>query len=167
MKFEESLASGPHKLLSNMAGEWAGITKTWFEPDKLSDESPMTGKITSVLGGRFVMHEYNGMMQGKPFDGISIYGYDLNEDKFKASNIDSFHNGTNIMLLNGEEGNQTDIKVLGSYSYKVSPEETQHWGWRIEITQPDKDNMILTIYNITPEGLEAKGVETVYKRVKK
>jgi len=166
MKFEESLINGPHRLLNDMAGEWAGTTKTWFEPDKLADESPMTGSIRSILGGRFVIHEYKGTMQGKPFEGISIYGYDLNEDKFKASNIDSFHNGTNIMLLNGEEGNQTDMKILGSYSYKVSSDETQHWGWRTEITQPDKDSLVITIYNITPEGLEAKGVETVYKRAK-
>lgn len=166
MKFEESLAGGPHKLLNNMAGEWAGTTKTWFEPDKLADESPMTGTIRSILGGRFVIHEYKGTMQGESFEGVSVYGYNLSEDKFQASNIDSFHNGTNIMLLNGDEGNQKELKVLGSYSYKVSPKETQHWGWRTEITQPDNDNLIITIYNITPEGLEAKGVETVYKRVK-
>jgi len=166
MKFEESLVSGPHKKLHNMSGEWAGTTKTWFEPDKLADESPMTGSIKSILSGRFVIHEYKGTMQGEPFEGVSVYGYNLSEDKFQASNIDSFHNGTNIMLLSGEVGNQTDVKVLGSYSYKVSPEETQYWGWRTEITQPDNESLVITIYNITPEGLEAKGVETVYKRAK-
>lgn len=117
------------------------------------------------LGGRFILHEYQGTMEGKPYEGISIYGYELNEERFQASYIDSFHYGASIMPLNGEAGSET-LSVLGSYSYKVSPEEVQHWGWRIEIDIIDKDNVIISIYNITPAREEAKGVETVYKRVK-
>ncbi len=164
-KFEESLSTGKHRFLQSLVGNWEGITKTWFEPGKLADESPMKGTMRSVLGGRFIMHEYRGTMEGKPYEGISIYGYEMNEDRFQASYVDSFHNGTSIMLLNGEAG-QERFSVLGSYSYKVSREEVQHWGWRIEIDIVDDDNVILTIFNITPSGEEAKGVETVYNRVK-
>ncbi|MBZ0202429.1 MAG: DUF1579 domain-containing protein [Ignavibacteria bacterium] len=164
-KFEESLSTGKHKLLQSLVGNWEGVTKTWFEPGKLADESPMKGTIRSVLGGRFIMHEYKGSMDGKPYEGITTFGYELGEDRFHASYIDSFHYGASIMLLNGVPGSEK-LSVLGSYSYKVSPEEVQHWGWRIEIDIVDSDNVIITIFNITPTGEEAKGVETVYKRVK-
>ena len=63
MKFDESKSSGQHGELAKLVGEWSGMTKTWFEPDVLADESPMTGTIKPLLGGRFVMHEYRGEMR--------------------------------------------------------------------------------------------------------
>ena len=110
------------------------------------------------------MHEYTGSMQGEPFEGISIYGYDLNEDEFQAANINSFHHGTSIMLQSGKYENNK-FSALGTYSYKVSPEEIQHWGWRTDLEIIDDNNILITIYNITQAGEEAKGVEIVYKRV--
>ena len=65
--FANSIQNGNHKLLSRLTGEWEGSTKTWFELDVLADESPMQGTIKSILGGRFMMHEYKGSLQGKPF----------------------------------------------------------------------------------------------------
>ena len=50
MKFEESIESGIHAHLSILVGEWSGTTKTWFEPDVIGDESPMTGSVTNALG---------------------------------------------------------------------------------------------------------------------
>jgi len=164
-KFEESLKSGNHFRLSQLAGEWEGITKTWFEPGKLADESPAKGKIRSILGGRFVINEYQGSVQGKPLEGISIYGYDMNEEKFQCAFVDSFHNGTTIMLQNGEERSDK-FSALGHYNYIVSPTEIQTWGWRTEIDIVDKDKFIISIYNITPGGKEALGIETVYKHIK-
>lgn len=164
-KFEESKESGKHSALLKMEGEWEGTAKTWFEPGILADESIMKGSIRPVLNGMFLIHEYSGSMQGKPFEGISIYGYNLNDDKFQCANIDSFHNGTAIMMQNGEEGSGK-FSSLGHYNYKVSPDEIQTWGWRTELDQPDNNTLKITIYNVTPAGEEAKGIEINYKRIK-
>jgi hypothetical protein len=110
-----------------------------------------------------VMHEYSGSFGGKPLEGIAIYGYHLGLGKFQAIWLDSFHNGTAMMFSEGKRGSE-DFDMLGGYTY-VSPELEQNWGWRTEIELPANDELVITAYNISPEGLEQKATETIYKRL--
>ena len=109
-----------------MVGEWQGTAKTWFEPNKLEDESPMHGTMNLILDGKFILHEYQGSFGEKPITGIAIYGYHLDLGRFQSAWIDSFHTGTAIMFSEGKKG-EKDILVLGSYAY-VTPAVEQHWG---------------------------------------
>ena len=164
-KFETSKASGVHSRLSRLVGEWEGIAKTWFEPGKIADESPVRGTMQLILNGRFIMHEYTGSLSDKPLEGLAIYGYHLELEKFQCAWIDSFHNGTAIMFSEGKKG-EDSFKMLGSYAY-VTPEMEQHWGWRTEIDILNDDEVVITAYNISPEGEETKATETRYKKVRK
>lgn len=163
-KLETSKASGVHYKLSQLIGEWEGTATTWFEPDKFADQSPVRGTMRSILDGKFVLHEYQGSFDGKPLEGMAIYGYHLGLEKFQCAWIDSFHNGTAMMFSEGKRG-EKDLAMLGSYAY-VTPEIEQHWGWRTEIEIVSEGEVKITAYNISPEGEEAKATETIYKRVK-
>ncbi len=160
-KFSESLSSGVHKQLRELEGEWQGTAKTWFEPGILADESPVSGKITSILGGRFILHEYKGSIESKPLEGINIIGFDCMTGKFQSAWVDSFHMGTAIMISEGKQSNEK-LDVTGYYD--TNEEGTEKWGWRTELKVVDTNNIILTSYNVMPTGEEAKATEINYNR---
>jgi len=151
---------GAHHWLASLVGDWEGTTRTWFEPGKLGDESPTRGTMRAVLGGRFVVHEYDGTLLGEPLHGMTLYGCHLESGRWQSAWIDDRHMGTGIMFSEGartEEG----FSVLGQYD---DPSQTLPWGWRTEIVILDANHVVITAYNISPQGEEAKAVETTYAR---
>ena len=160
-KLQVSLASGHHHELNALVGEWSGQTKTWFEAAEPVDDSPMSGTIRPLFDGRFVMHEYKGSFQGQAFEGIAIYGFHLKTSSFQSVWMDTFHMGTGIMMSEGKR-NADHFKVLGTY--EASAENPELWGWRTEINLVNKNELVITAYNITPEGTESKATETIYRR---
>lgn len=158
--FEDSKASGRHRDLARMAGEWEGRYRLWFEPDQLASESTQRGSLRSVLDGRFLLHEYRWEYEGKTLDGIALYGYHIDARAWESAYVDSFHTGTSI-LFSTAPADAAHFAALGHYG---DGQGGPDWGWRTEIEQPDDDHLVITMYNITPGGEEAKAVEVRYAR---
>ena len=162
MAFEQSFGS-PHHLLSRLAGGWMGMSRLWLEPDKLADESQVVGTIQLVLDGRFALYLYQGSIEGEPQYGMFTFGYNTTLDRYEASWLDSFHNNTAIMFCIGKP-TENGFTVLGSYP---DPTGGPDWGWRTEVEVLDNDHLVITAYNISPEGGEAKATEATLTKIKK
>jgi Protein of unknown function (DUF1579) len=161
-KFEISKESGPHLRLATLAGSWQGNTSTWFEKDILADEAPMHAKISILLDGRFINYAYSSTLNGKPYEGIMTWAYDLGNEKCQCSWVDSFHMGTAIMHSEGQE-TSNGFSVTGKYGWIGIGEP---WSWRTELEIINPEQFIIRAFNISPEGDEAKATETIYHRVK-
>jgi len=161
MPFSQS--STPHHFFAQLAGNWQGTSKLWLEPGKLAGESPIVGTIQLLLDGRFALFLYQSSIDGEAQHGMFTFGFNTTLEQYEASWVDSYHNNTAIMFCTGNEKGK-GFSVTGSYP---SADGGPDWGWRTEVELSDKDHLIITAYNISPEGGEAKVVESKLIKVLK
>lgn len=157
MPFESTT---PHHFFAQLAGNWQGTSKLWFEPDKLANEAPLVGTIQLVLDGRFALFLYQSSIEGEAQHGMFTFGYNTLLTATSIAGGNSFHNNTAVMFCTGNP-RDNGFSVLGSYP---DPTGGPDWGWRTEVELID-NMLVITAYNISPEGGEAKATEITLKRV--
>ena len=152
--------SSPHHFLAQLAGNWKGTSKLWLEPDTLASEAPIVGTIQIILDGRFALFLYQSSIEGEAQHGMFTFGYNTQLNQYEASWVDSFHNNTAVMFCTGNS-RDNGFSVLGSFP---DPTGGPDWSWRTEV-ELREDELIITAYNIEPEGGEAKATESILTKV--
>jgi hypothetical protein len=142
-------------LLTAAIGSWHGTYQLWLEPEVLYSESEVEGTVSGLVGDRFVTHEYSYEVLGEPQTGhMLLAAHDA--DTLQGAWIDSWHNSETILFCAPAGG----AAVVGEYG----PPD-QIWRWRTELAMPSPDELIVTAWNITPDGAEAKATESRYQRI--
>ena len=96
---------GPeHELLAKFAGSWKASASMWMDPAAPPEVSEGSLTNTLVLGGRYVMGNYESSFMGMPFSGISVMGFDRAKGKYHGTWMDTFSTG----MLPISEGDMED-----------------------------------------------------------
>jgi hypothetical protein len=158
---EKMAAPGPqHTELMKNAGNWNAVIKSWMSPgDPVVTKGSATYK--PILGGRFLMEDYKGIMMDKPFEGFGITGYDNTKKEYINVWMDSL--GT--MMIFGRGTMDASGKVLTMNSQWEDPVTGETASMRMVTTFVDANTKKFEMYG-THGGQETKEMEITYTRAK-
>lgn len=144
-------------VIKNSKGKWIGPSKLQlvWSPDNIQlFDCESTLEITFGEHEKYATLRYEWAQEGEPqFGEMLICGNTV-------AWSDSWHQSGEVMLLKGE--GTTHVSVTGEYQWQDNPP----WGWRIELSNPESDQLLLLMTNISPEGEEDWAVEANYHRIK-
>ena len=137
-------------MYESMPGAWRGTNRLYLEgADGPVLTSPST--LTAAWAAKkFLELRYDWLHENVVQEGVILFGAEGNS----AAWVDSFHQSKHPMFCQGEP-----LNVKGSYSAGEGPD----WGWRITLALQD-EQLILTMYNIAPDGAEYLAVLAEYQR---
>ncbi len=153
-KMQELAAPGPeHQHLQNLVGNWDLKLRTRFQPDAPWSESPGTAEARGILGGRFVVQDVSASMEGMPFTGFELLGYDKLQGLHTSSWADSM--GTSAFHSTGKmegeaivyRGSMTDFVTPDGRPYRtvLRIQDKDHWTREMYDTMEGEEVLVITI----------------------
>jgi hypothetical protein len=158
--------SEEHKLLETMVGNWELTAKYWVKPG--AEPTTDTGKCVNrmVLGGRFLMSEWEqgeGDTQGH---GFNIIGFDRRFNRYTLVGFDTW--GTYYITAVGTRDEATNTITMSGEDYDPLGKLTQKYDFMVRFVDQDT-HIVELVFKEGPltEGLpEFKMAESTFTRVK-
>src|SRR5581483_6486460 len=82
-----------HQILQQSVGRWSYTVRSWMKPGDTPMESQGTSVNTLLLGGRFLQQNVTGNMNGQPFEGLGLTGFDNMRQEYMSVWLDNMNTG--------------------------------------------------------------------------
>ncbi len=151
----------PHKTLQETAGTFEVAGEYWMGPEAPAMPSTATSTRKSLLGGRFLMEEYESSFMGQPFHGVLIQGYDNLAGEHVSIWLDSM--STWPWLSRGKMGDDGTIQYTGTMKDVLTPGGRPS---RSTIAPHEDGGWTMAMFDSTPKGEEFKMMELHYTEKK-
>ncbi len=151
-----------HAQLAKKAGQWTFQGKMWYGPDMPAAEFDGTSSIKSVMGGRYIFEEVKSEVEGMPFLGFGIGGYDNLTKQYIGTWLDNM--GTGIIRMQGTAS--ADGKVINYKGEHPDLMSGRYKTVRSTETSTDDDHFVVSMYDTAPDGKEFMMMEMIYARTK-
>ena len=135
----------PHKLLAKLEGNWTTKSIGWQEGKQVM-ESIGTCEQKLVLNGHYLEQSYTGEMDGMPFSGINLLGYNNHTKKYESVWIDSMSTATYFFVGKGSTDGRT---ITQECIYDDPIRGPAVW---LSVTRIKDDNTLEFEMFITPKG---------------
>lgn len=146
-----------HAHLKRLAGHWKCEVTSYFPDPAKPTKTKGVAVIRSVMGGRFIQQSFRTTMDGKPFTGMGISGYDKLQKKYVGSWIDN--GGTAIMPSSGTY----DVKTQTLTESATSATPFGEMKMKMVSKYLSNDKFTFTMSVVAEQG-EQKMMEIVYTR---
>jgi hypothetical protein len=104
-----------HKMLAKDDGVWEEDITLWMSPGAPPTKSTATVTNKMILGGRYQESRHVGSINGMPFEGMGLTGYDNAKKVFVSSWVDNMSTG--IMNMEGVWDEKTKTATFTGISY--------------------------------------------------
>ena len=157
-KMMKAATPGPqHAMLTKLAGDWTCTVKVQMDPSQPWQESQSTATISALMDGRYIQEIDSGQMNGMPFNGMGVYGFDNVSGKYVSTWIDNM--GTGIMTSVGTAGASGNvINWVGTMNDPVTGKPTKE---RMIMTMVDDNHHTFEMYGTPPGGKKEMKIMTI------
>lgn len=154
--------SDEHKLLAEFVGKWKTTVHVMpTEANAVAKDTQGTAEGKLLMGGRFVQLSHTGVLNGQPFEGTMICGFDNVIRKYTSVWFDTTSPAI-ISYIGSFVAPKKQLVMTTHYSEQGTRRLTIA---RVEMTLPDADTIVFDEYvSHQSGGPEAHTMTITYKR---
>ncbi len=147
-----------HKMLAAGAGTWNAVLEM-MGADGKPTKSTGTSVVKVICGGLWVTDDFAATVQGGPFHGHGVTGYDIDKKKFVGTWVDSMT--SSVMTMEGTC--DKDGKVMTMKGMSVGPDGKPAEQTMVT-TVKDANTRVFEMFFPGPDGKPMKFMTITYTR---
>jgi len=158
---QDAKSETPQEFLARRAGEYSRTIKFVGQPGGQGEPFSGTAKMSLISGGRFLLEEYNDVVNGRTITGTRLFGYNTATGQYEAA-----FTGTTSPAILMLKGASNDGGKVVDYSGEAARGNGSKFTLNVRVRQVDEDHIVMSFSMTGSDGKPNTFQETAYTRKK-